>query len=809
MGWLNWLISGESVPAGSNLQGLAWSFRGVSLVWLLLIWLILCGFSYWMYRKESVKKKFFWPLLLFRFGTIALLLLLLARPTLEAIYGGNKPRPVVLLVDNSLSMTFADPRPNMEDQFRVALASNKRPLSQGIPPELSQSALPDAMPNNPSRAEVVRWLLNHPEAELAKKLAERGPVQLKFFGSSTFLASSLAEKAGWDLSKYRSEDTQTKLADAIRSSIETEQPTDLPAALVIFSDGIENGSGTSMDAVLAACKSLSIPIHFVGIGASNLNYVHAGSMQSPDAFFADDSSTITINWQARGLKPGSLNLALSLAGVPLASKEVQAENGDQLSTQISFTPPKGLRADGPVELDITLSGPALAGSTSPSVSWRKMVQLVERKVRVLVLDRTPRWEVKHLMATLLRDRRVEATFHFTENDPKGMQQIPFIPELPVTRQELFAYDMIILGDVPAEALGTERITWIRDFVQDGGGLVHIAGKLHAPVEYKRTPLAEVLPIEAAEEMPPFDDKLAQEAYLPKLTLPGQRHEMLSLVDTKEENEELFSKFAPWFGVFPTVKVRPGAVTLLSHPQKKLEDTLLPVIATQRFGRGQSLFIASDETWRWRANQGEKYHTRFWGQVVYQYGLAHVLGGSRRVQLNLERAENQVGKPGFVYARAYDTQYKPYLVEQLEAKLIPISDDGKSLIVAEPKRITLEAIPNQPGEYRALMVHDKPGRFQLSVDVPDPALIHFSVSYPPEDERIPSPMRDGAMQGWAKSTGGEFFREETFNKLSETVKTQLGQFSVRRDILFWNPLALLLVSILLATEWTLRKFANLS
>ena len=43
--------------------------------------------------------------------------------------------------------------------------------------------------------------------------------------------------------------------------------------------------------------------------------------------------------------------------------------------------------------------------------------------------------------------------------------------------------------------------------------------------------------------------------------------------------------------------------------------------------------------RWRFNAQDKHFVRFWGQLIYQAGLPHMLGNnSSRVQVALERSE---------------------------------------------------------------------------------------------------------------------------------------------------------------------------
>src|SRR5207237_1618864 len=98
------------------------------------------------------------------------------------------------------------------------------------------------------------------------------------------------------------------------------------------------------------------------------------------------------------------------------------------------------------------------------------VRLVDRRVRVLTIENSPRWEYKFLQTALLRDRRVEASFLLVNGDPKVLQAgPPFLHEFP-GRDKFFSFDLLILGDVPANYFGPERMNWIRDFVKAGGVL---------------------------------------------------------------------------------------------------------------------------------------------------------------------------------------------------------------------------------------------------------------------------------------------------------------------------------------------------
>jgi hypothetical protein len=186
----------------------------------------------------------------------------------------------------------------------------------------------------------------------------------------------------------------------------------------------------------------------------------------------------------------------------------------------------------------------------------------------------------------------------------------------------------------------------------------------------------------------------------------------------------------------------------------------------------------------------------------------LLGGARRVQFSLERTEQIVGQPSFVYVRAYDNDYQPLTDAKLQAKIVPLDRTGKPSGEAY-QPLTLEAVPGQTGEYRALLSNEKPGRFLLTLEAPEASQLPFHVDYPANDERIPAPMALNRLKSLAEMTGGAFYREEDLHRLPANVRGQEGAFTFRRDAVMWNPLALLLVLALFSAEWIVRKLTNLS
>lgn len=238
---------------------------------------------------------------------------------------------------------------------------------------------------------------------------------------------------------------------------------------------------------------------------------------------------------------------------------------------------------------------------------------------------------------------------------------------------------------------------------------------------------------------------------------------------------------------------------------------MPLFARHYAGRGTVMFCASDETWRWRYNEGDKYFARLWGQVVYQLGLPHLLGG--RSQL-LPVGDFVKGKPTKVYARLFNADNKP-----LDRERVPLQIEYLDAKGADERyeTIYLEPDPNQPqsGTYVATVTKNREGnyRMQLGESLGESSTQDFRVPLPADDELAPGNINEAKLKRLAELTGGKrLYREEDLNDLPNDVtsKTVKLEPPPRVETLVWNKWwAFAIVIALFAVEWLVRKFSNLS
>ncbi len=783
------------------------AFRGWFPMWIATVMGILAIVAVvLMYRREAgrlpVVTRIFAAIL--RALALATILFLLMRPSWLSETRGERLRPISLLIDDSQSMTTRDPRTTYPDKWRAAVANNLLPPDKPFPVQPSAGDIPDNTPEKPSRIELVKAVFANPKLDLLARMSTVGPIQPATFGLRR--AAKDPRDAKW-IETLAGTEPRTAMADAAFDLLRRDE-NELPAAIIIVSDGRENASDRSLDDLANECARLKVPVYIYGVGSSSFGSLQVRDAAIPETLFVDDTVSVPVRYRVRGYKDGKVEIIAKLNGKEVARKTVDLREGDDLKEVLTFVPNlEDSKVAGKQEFTTTVR--VISGAETPTDEMTKTVRVIDRKVKVLYVESIPRWDFKFLQRALLRDRRVVAEFLLTDSDSRAMKSgPPYVATFPVTRQELFAYDLLIFGDLPASALSPDQQTMVRDFVAEGGGFLQIAGRNHGPASYVGTPLADVLPVEIQSVKFSNDTGNRPQSFRPELTPSGVRSALLSLDDDPLENLKLWKTLPEIYWSYPVQKLKPGAEAYLVHPKETTTDNKpMPILAAHYYGKGYSAFVGFDETWRWRFNEADKYFARFWSQAVYVTGVPRTLG-TKLTQLSLDTPDPLLGKTGQVYARIFNPDMRPLTAERLEARLERIDAGAEEKDRNLP--VELKALPGQPGEYVATIPFNRVGRFALKVDNgSDPAALEFRVALPPDHELASGGLAEEALRKLAEATNGKFYREEDLHQLPKDIVSVPAPFTRREESLLWNKWLMMLVIGLLTLEWFVRKFNSLS
>jgi hypothetical protein len=699
---------------------------------------------------------------------------------------------LVLLIDDSGSMSLVDEIDN--PSRRAELAARLKSLQLA---ELS-------------RLNIAKTLLLESQERLLKELGERYRLKVVRVSRLAQETKDEATKPGDIVRSLEAKAPSSRLGDSIREVLELQRgrPT---AAIVMFTDGVTT-EGTSLADAAALARRKSVPLYFVGLGNERPSIdLQLADLLADEAVFLGDAINFEFRLASRGYAgPVKVKLFREGATEPLAEQTVQV-TGDEASQllRLSTRPEE----EGDLDFIVQVEPQPRELNTSNNKLTRR-VAVREEKLRVLLAQSYPNYEFRYLKNVLERElnrpdqdgeergfRAVlqEADAEYVETDKSAAAVFP------ISREELFKYDVLILGDVNPSLLTQSVLENIYEFVNvRGGGLVLIAGPKYMPLAYRDSPLAALMPANADSIRVPDVDEVVKGSFRPRLTPLGLHSPALQLADAPAENIKLWNEtLAPLRWLASASDLRPGVRVLAEHPELRgLDNQPLPIITLQFHGAGKVVFHATDETYRWRFRAGDVYFARYWIQTIRYLSRSKLLGEEEEgVELTADRDEYQQGESIRLRARFLDDRNAP------------AEDDGVLVIVQQEagqrRSVRLRRDALNRGTFEAVVDALPPGPFRAWIATPvfpgRPPSREFRVQSPP-GELAEVQMKAADMQAAAKASDGRFYRADGINKL-------LGELPPGRHVRveslppqpLWNlPLLPILFVGLLATEWLLRK-----
>jgi hypothetical protein len=599
---------------------------------------------------------------------------------------------------------------------------------------------------------------------------------------------------------------QTAIGDGIRDAILRKRGQPLAGVLVV-TDGGNNSGSLPLEAAKMA-KAEGLPLYLYGVGITSPRDIIVGNVFAPDVTFVQDEVPVTVRVRSQGLKGQSAVLTLSLGGEKVDERKVDFEEDGEQVIPLKFTP--GHTGDFDLVAHIDPRPDEVVKDNNTTI---KHLRVVDGRIKVLLIDQLPRWDFKYLQALLLRERRVDAKFLLFEAAPEitDIPDSPYLKQFPQTLAELLKYDLVVLGDVDPHRFAPRQMENLNEFVSRyGGGLMVIAGKRNMPSAYRKTPIESMLPVE-------FDPTVSSVLSIGgtdrpihfELTATGKAATMMKLSDKEQENLDKWGAFAPLYWEARVTRPKPAADVLLvdADPTKASRFGKMPIIAQQQYGLGNVLYIGTDNTWRWRRNQGEADHNRLLSQMVERMALPHTLGGAKRTQLNTDRQNYATGDRVTVYARLYrEKDFDPLTEPTVRGYYAP--KDGSTASTQGQRDVLLRAIPDQPGMYRGEFVAPSAGAYAFRVETDPASPLDFVVAEPTL-EFGETALNEPLLRDIAKESGGAFLREEDLYKLPEFVKRTAQPTLSTFDVEFcYSPLYFMLLLGIVTAEWVLRKLAQL-
>lgn len=763
-----------------------------SFVLLLLIGAAVAGVV-WLYRAEHgltrVRRV---TLATLRAAALALLLVVLFEPVLALELAVKVRSNVLVLVDVSESMALADRRTTPDTQRAAAMAMGLMSFDDTeLPVPAEQRSKVEAV----SRLDLAKAILDSERLRLLPTLAEDHHVRVFTFGETVATppdAASAETGAVW--SSLSATQTATALGAALQETASRFGGQTI-AGVIVLSDGASN---TGIDPVDAA-RSLGlrdVPIYPVGLGLPDPPDIALASVIVQETVFAKDNVPVRVQIASTGYEGRSVELIATLNGRVIDRRNLSLTGGSQFE-EFTFTPEEKTTS---AKLEVTLESLPDEATTSNNRTVRN-VRVIDDKIKVLYVEGKPRWEYRYLRAVLMRDRRLDVYFLMTEGDQElAAASDRHVSRMPDRPDELFAYDLIIVGDVPATYFTGPQMELMEKLVRErGGSLLMIAGDRHVS-GYAGSPLEPVLAVKPRMGSP----VTAADDLSPVVTAAGKRAGVTLLEADPQRNEEVWSRVSPLHDLPSLDGPKPGATVLLQLTGTgELAD--YPLVAWQRYGSGKSMYVGTDQLWRLRFKRGDFYHARFWGQSIQFLALSRLLGENKRLRVELERSEYKAGQRVTVYAHALTEGYEPLAAMQLDVQAEALDQQ------APPQTLSLQAVADTPGLFQGVFVPTEHGRYRLTPVSTDPdaaASAELSVTAVPVEMMQPAMQRD-ALRQVAEASGGRYVDLPELPTLLKSLDAEPRAMMVRREKELWDsPLVLLVLVVLLGAEWFMRRQAHL-
>jgi hypothetical protein len=761
-----------------------------------------------------------------RSAAMLLLVFILLNPALIYFRYRTDHPALIVARDASLSM-------NTHDSYQDAAAA-------GSVAKLLGKSAEDVRKQKPTRVEIVNDALTRDNLKFLTALAARGKVRALNFSDHVDDVAALAAKvepakdpnrgdkvktketeepAVKPLPNLKAEGRGTDIGTMIREGLAKESPS----AIVMFTDGQQTGKDDPRAAAREA-RDRGIPLLIVGVGdparprnlkATDL-YVRQQVWQ--DEPFEIDAMVVAQGLEAREVRVELIEQKISEAdgtagsGTVVATQQLAIpEAGGRLRVQFSHSVKESGKFKYTVKVETVENELDEADNETPAAEAKV---LSRERVRVLLVAGAPTWEFRLVQKLLSRDKTITISCWLqTLDEERAQEGTRQITRLPITKEELFYYDVVMLFDPNPQEFDAPWVELLKSFVgEHSGGLLFMAGPKHSGrmlTSPRTAEMQKLMPVSFGD-VGAFEVAALlssnQRAWPLKVVAANADHPVMRFYPDRAETLQRWETLPGIFWSFPSQEPKPTATVLLEHsdPTLRSVEGSRPLLVAGRYGSGHTLYLGFNGTWRWRrAGRQAEFFDKFWIQSVRYLVEGRSLEGRRRGYVQADRDRYEVGERITVTSRLQDAAYNPLVAPKAEATLQVGSEN--------PETVVLMPVSNQPGTFEATLTAKKTGRHSLRVRTAaaeaEGATIETSFDIVlPSVETNQVWLDKPLLKELAETSGGKYFDIDQLDQLAAAVPDKTRQIEVReKPDPLWDVRGMMFALVgLLGVEWLVRK-----
>ena len=644
-----------------------------------------------------------------------------------------------------------------------------------------------------------------------------------------------------DLSSLSFEKKESNLLDGVGQVFSDLEGTTV-SAVVLFSDGVQQAEATRNSVESLAGRA---PVYTVGVDTlTKWTDIELSHLSVKRTEFDKSPVVVTAGVRAMGMKGQNASVIVRLGERVIQRVPVQIDQEvKDLQVRMKFVPDRKEWIDYTAE--VVVDDEAKGLDRIPQNNARTfVVDNRDKEYKILYISGRPNWEYKFLSRALKEEAQfdfdglvcistAEPKFEFKGKkstlsnplfegiDPDeeqarydeavflrfGVGPDELVSGIPSTPEELFQYDLVILGDIERELFTTRQLELMRDFVDVRGGALLVQGGANGFTEggYVDSPIENLFPVVLYAESDRDHQTRGEAQFRVEPTVDGVLAGVWSLDIDENANALLWAEMPPLYGMNYFPITRAGA-TVMATGRESEDGESNPLFALQRYGEGLTGILATGETWQWqmRLESEDDRHERLWRQIV-RFMVYQKLDQTRLRDKRDEYTQFLEHPLEFVVrGKEYTKQ------EALQASLIITDPDGVATSLAVDE--SLEEI----GLYRANFAPETAGLYTVSflaTDENEEVVGRLEETLLVEADRSEFQMAQYSprfLEGLSQGTGGTRFELSKLDELAEAIPMPVHQETDNVVLHLWHiPLFYLLFILCLPAEWYLRRRRGLA
>src|SRR5262249_52388697 len=235
-----------------------------------------------------------------------------------------------------------------------------------------------------------------------------------------------------------------------------------------------------------------------------------------------------------------------------------------------------------------------------------LIEITNDHPKVLYIEGEPRWEYGKMRFSLSKnEKNLVLVSALRSADSKFYRQgVESGSELtsgfPATAEELFSYQGVIIGSIEANFFSYDQLKFIEQFASKrGGGVLALGGgRSFDAGKYANTPIGDLLPLSLDDRIEEPEMQVVSN-YKAQLTPRGRTHAITRLNEDRNLSVKAWEELPPISVPEVLTNPKPGASVILEARSVADKNRSVPLLAEERYGRGRTMALTTNDTWRWR------------------------------------------------------------------------------------------------------------------------------------------------------------------------------------------------------------------